>query len=88
MANNFASIKIILISWWSVFLIGLEDEWIYTINIAMLFLMLVSEITITELGFRWGIEDKIVKIVTIGSFALLIIAISFVKWKITRKNVN
>jgi len=65
-------------------------EWmdIYTINIAMLFLILVSEMAITELGFRWGIEDKIVKIVTIGSFALLIVAISFVKWKMTRKNAN
>jgi len=36
-------------------------------------------------GIRWDIEDKFA---AIGSFALLVVVISFVKWKMTRENIN
>ena len=50
-ANNSTSVMIILIAWWSVFLIGLEQEWTWVMEVVTLFLILVSEAIITELAF-------------------------------------
>ena len=50
-ANNSTSVMIILIAWWSVFLIGLEQEWTWAMEVVILFLILVSEAIITELAF-------------------------------------
>lgn len=50
-ANNSTSVMIILIAWWSVFLIGLEQEWTWAMEVVTLFLILVSEAIITELAF-------------------------------------
>ena len=55
--NNSAFVIVILIAWWSIFFIGLENEWIWTIDIAILFLMLVSETTMIV----WG-SDKVLSI--------------------------
>ena len=49
MANNSTSIDVILMAWWSFFK-GLLKEWTWAINVIMLFLTLVSEITITVFG--------------------------------------
>lgn len=49
MTNSLASIKVILIVWWEVFLIRFECKWIYTMEVVMLFLILVSDITMIVL---------------------------------------
>jgi len=40
-----------------------------------------------RVGIWWCVEHKIIKFAEMDSFALFVVAISFVKWKITRKNV-
>jgi len=49
MVNNSASIGVMLIVWWSVFFSGLLKEWIWEIEQAILFLILISEMIITIL---------------------------------------
>jgi len=49
MTNSLAFIKVILIVWWEVFLIRFECKWIYTMEVVMLFLILVSDITMIVL---------------------------------------
>ena len=50
MANNSTSIDVILMAWWSFFFKGLLKEWTWAMNVIMLFLTLVSEMTITVFG--------------------------------------
>jgi len=49
-ANSYASIDVTLTTWWIVFLTGFKYEWIYTIDVAIVFLILASETTTTDLG--------------------------------------
>ena len=49
-ANNSASVVVILIARWIVLTIGLLYKWMCNIEVAMLFLMLASEMTIDEDG--------------------------------------
>ena len=48
-ANNSASVDIMLTIWWIIFLTEFESEWTYVMNIVMLFLMLASETMTTDL---------------------------------------
>jgi len=47
-AKSLASILVMLVAWWSVFMIGLSQTWMCAIDIATLFLMLVSVMTRVE----------------------------------------
>ena len=49
MVNSSASIEVMLIAWWRVFLIRFECEWMCTIKMITLFLILVSNTTIIVL---------------------------------------
>jgi len=51
MANNSTSVVVMLTVWWITFLMDLESELIWVMEVAILFLMLASETTITELAF-------------------------------------
>ena len=48
-ANSSASVEVMPTAWCKVFSMRFKYEWIYTIDIAMLFLILTSETTIIEL---------------------------------------
>ena len=41
-----------------------------------------------SIEIRWSIEHKIINFTAMGSFVLFVAAISFMKWKTTRKSVN
>ena len=47
-ANNLASVVVTLTAWWIVLMMGLSCTWIYDIEVATWFLMLMSEMTIEE----------------------------------------
>ena len=47
--NSSASIDMILTAWWIVFLTGFKYKWTCAIDIAMVFLILASETTTTDL---------------------------------------
>ena len=57
MAKSSASIEVTLIMWWIVLMIGLLWTWIYAIEVAILFLMLASEMLSM---CKWFSEDMIV----------------------------
>ena len=67
MANNLAFILVILTTWWSVLVIGLLWMWIYNINIAMLFLTLVSVMT---KAWEWLFEDSIANLLSLWTWDL------------------
>ena len=52
-ANNSASVVVMKDAWWTVLISGWFAEWICEIDVAMLFLMLASVITIA----KWGDEE-------------------------------
>ena len=49
--NNSASVIVTLIAWW-IILILLDCKWICKMDIVMLFLILASEIIMTEFGYK------------------------------------
>jgi len=59
MANNLASVLVTLTAWWIVFVKGLSTLWICTMEVATLFLMLVSEAIRATEGDE---EDSIVNL--------------------------
>ena len=56
MVKSLGSVVVILTAWWIVLITGLSCEWICNIEIATLFLILVSDITMEE----WGLEDTLI----------------------------
>ena len=58
MANNSASVLMTLTAWWTIFVKGLSTIWMYAIEMAILFLILASDVTIATNGDKEDSKTK------------------------------
>ena len=82
MVKSLGSVVVILTAWWIVLITGLSCEWMCNIEIATLFLTLVSDITMEE----WGSEDTLIVMLSRLQRWFLISWVQ--EWKEEKKSIS